>query len=387
MVYLLAALALFGHLAVFVAAINRLHAIGMPCWLLRIVNLLWCLLCLGIPLGIAYWYMAWARSDSAPAPLAVWPIGTYLVATWIASAVAGARLILRRSQAPTTSRLVVNHTRHIDIVKELGSRPVKGFSARLASRLPGNEILRLSIHQKTISLSRLPPRLEGLTIAHLSDFHLTGQLTLPFFAEIIRRTNELNADIVAITGDILDTARCLPWVAEIFGGLRSRYGAWFVLGNHDKRVGDDSALRQALTDAGLIDLGGHWRMIDVRGHQVVLAGNELPWFVPAAPMHNCPDAHPAGRPLRIALAHSPDQLDWARTNDCDLMLAGHTHGGQFQLPWIGPVLSPSLYGVRFAAGTFYKQPTLLHVSRGISATRPIRWNCPPELTCLTLARG
>jgi uncharacterized protein len=61
------------------------------------------------------------------------------------------------------------------------------------------------------------------------------------------------------------------------------------------------------------------------------------------------------------------------------MLAGHTHGGQIRLPVVGPVFSPSRFGVRYASGTFFRAPTLMHVSRGLSGTRPLRFNCRPEL--------
>ena len=66
------------------------------------------------------------------------------------------------------------------------------------------------------------------------------------------------------------------------------------------------------------------------------------------------------------------------------MLAGHTHGGQGRLPLIGPVLSPSFHGSRYASGDFYKSPTTMHVSRGLSGTHLIRINCRPQLSLLTL---
>jgi predicted MPP superfamily phosphohydrolase len=87
------------------------------------------------------------------------------------------------------------------------------------------------------------------------------------------------------------------------------------------------------------------------------------------------------------LAHSPDQLSWARRGDGDLMLAGHTHGGQIRLPLIGPVFSPTRDGVQFAAGLFHAPPTILNVSRGLSAELPLRMNCAPEIIHLTLHCG
>lgn len=68
------------------------------------------------------------------------------------------------------------------------------------------------------------------------------------------------------------------------------------------------------------------------------------------------------------------------------MLAGHNHGGQICLPLIGPVYSPSRYGVKYAGGTFREGHAVMHVSRGVSAKRPLRWNCPPEITRLVLTR-
>jgi predicted MPP superfamily phosphohydrolase len=103
-------------------------------------------------------------------------------------------------------------------------------------------------------------------------------------------------------------------------------------------------------------------------------------------MTSAPPPPSAGGPPRILLSHSPDQIDWAQAHDFDLMLAGHTHGGQFCLPLIGAVLTPSLRGVKYASGVFSAPPTLMHVTRGVSAELPVRLNCPPELSRLTLRK-
>jgi predicted MPP superfamily phosphohydrolase len=84
------------------------------------------------------------------------------------------------------------------------------------------------------------------------------------------------------------------------------------------------------------------------------------------------------------LSHSPDQIHWAREHRFDLMLAGHTHGGQIRIPGLGTVIAPSKYGAKYASGAFYVPPTVLHVSRGVAGLTPVRWNCPPEIAKLVL---
>ena len=194
----------------------------------------------------------------------------------------------------------------------------------------------------------------------------------------------MEADLVAVTGDIIDKERCLEWLPQVLGRLKSRYGVFYVLGNHDKRMPDTDDLRRRLTDLGLIDLGVGPRVITIDGVEILLAGNEKPWFGP------CPEVPPRGSGdradarFRLLLAHTPDQIGWARRHEFDLMLAGHTHGGQVRLPGVGPIFAPSLYGVKYAGSLFREPPTVLHVSRGISGLDPIRWNCPPELAKLVL---
>jgi predicted MPP superfamily phosphohydrolase len=93
-----------------------------------------------------------------------------------------------------------------------------------------------------------------------------------------------------------------------------------------------------------------------------------------------------GLPLRILLAHGPDQFGWAQQNDFDLMLAGHNHGGQIRLPFLGAILAPSLGGTRYASGVFRRGRSVMHVSRGTGSLTPVRWNCPPEIALLILGK-
>lgn len=385
MIILIAALAGFGHLCICIALINRVHGNNIPRPVLKVFDSLWCIFTLGVPFLLGIWYLRnvvhgqgfdWAENGG-------WIATTYLVlacASAVVAVIYRIRWIANSEQLP---QLVSNHTRIVSVTEQLGGCPTGDILTTWLAKLPGNEILELSIHEKLLQIPRLDPALDGLTITHLSDLHFTGQLGQDFFEEVVRQANLLDSDVTVVTGDIIDKRRCVPWLSETLGKLESRLGSFFVLGNHDERVKDVPLVRRTMSEAGLVDLGGLWLMRTWRERPVILAGNELPWY-PAADMRVCPAMHNAFRPLRILLSHSPDQFRYARRNDVDLMLAGHTHGGQVRFPWIGPVLAPSLNGVRHASGTFYRDPTLLHVSRGISGTRPLRFNCRPELAKLIL---
>jgi predicted MPP superfamily phosphohydrolase len=179
----------------------------------------------------------------------------------------------------------------------------------------------------------------------------------------------------------------VPWFSECLGKLSSRYGVYCIFGNHELRIGDTELLVRAAGDARLKYVGRRWQAVKIHGQTVVLAGNELPWLKPAPDLSECPPVGGNDRPFRILLSHSPDQFGWARRADFDLMLAGHTHGGQIRLPVIGALVGESRYGVKYCGSLYYDCPTLLHVSRGLSGCQNLRINCRPELAKLVLRCG
>ena len=383
--FLLAGVALAGHVALGTIIINRLHSTALPYWVIKVIDFFWA--CWHV-LAPIIWYLWITEPESLGS---AWPrlqplIWMHLVICSIAAVSLIPGWLKRSVTRQVSSRQLSNDTTVVKIDEELGHVPIPGKIARLLYRIPFNEIMDLHINEKTLVIPRLDPKLDGLTITHLSDVHYTGAISEEFHHEIVRQANALDSDIVALTGDLIDKRKCMSWLGNILGQLRAKHGVYFILGNHDVRVRDELGVRNALTSEGLVDLGRRWTQIEVEGCPIVLAGNELPWFVPAADMSDCPASDGKSSPLRILLSHAPDQLPWARGNKIDLMLAGHTHGGQVQFPVVGPVLSPSRFGVRYASGTFYEQPTLMHVSRGISGTRHLRINAPPELTKLKLVR-
>jgi predicted MPP superfamily phosphohydrolase len=277
-----------------------------------------------------------------------------------------------------------NYTQQFDVAEMLGKNLAGPGKAKYCARIPGNQLFHLHTQTKQVALPGLPSALEGFSIAHLSDLHFAGHVQREFHEEVVRQTNALDADIIAITGDIIDRPHCFEWFASTLGQLRARRGVYFILGNHDGRRTKPDEVRRALVALGLIDLGGQSALIEHHGGRVLLVGNELPWMKAPPETSVLPVSPRDPSVLSVLLSHSPDQFAWAQREGYQLMLAGHVHGGQIRLPIVGPLLSPSRYGVRYACGFFMGRPTLMHVTRGVSGLIPLRFNCPPEVAKLVL---
>lgn len=374
---------MLGHFAMTVWLFNRLHALAMPRPRMKALERLLLLLSGALVLIVV---SRWLLSDGSPWPatgdlsFASLALRLYAVVTCLAAIAVLPCWLVPKLRECLCPKLVSNDTRRVDVSERLGYPPVDGVQTRWFAKLPGNELLTIAVQQKTLQLQNLPQPLSGLKIAHLSDLHMTGQLTQAFYEVAVAETNALSPDLVLITGDILEKEKCLPWIGETLAKLQARDGKFFILGNHEYRLKDPMVLRAALTAAGFTDLGSRVQMVPVGDSRLLLAGNERPWFgsLPEVPTTG------EGNAFRLLLSHTPDQLPWAKANGFDLMLAGHNHGGQIRLPYFGALIAPSRYGCRYAGGIYYEEPTLLHVSRGLSAIHPIRINCPPEITLLIL---
>jgi predicted MPP superfamily phosphohydrolase len=398
-------LALAGHVSLWVAVINRLHATSVAGRLRNLMTLAGFACLLGIPPACGLLFLRAGLPTlrlGGASPLALAGLG-YSALCWLALTLAAAAWVRRHLLRQPPHVLRYHRTRvfrpgkgdrHLLCEAPEGRAPTGGWSRQkvpvpfsrpehhFLAHIPCNQILDLDLSEQALELPRLPAELDRLSLIHLADLHFSGRIGKSYFLEVVRLANELQPDLVCVIGDLIDNPDCADWLAEILGRLEARFGVYFVLGNHDLEVGA-AMIRRTLTAAGLVDLGSRWIEVLVRGQRVVMAGNELPWFPPAADLSRAPPPPPDG-PLRIVLSHSPDQITWAQSAGVDLLLAGHTHGGQIRLPLLGPIFAPSRWGVYYASGLFYAAPTTMHVSRGVSAEFPVRMGCPPELAHLVL---
>lgn len=372
---------LVGHFGLNLAIYNRLNAFGMSRRTIkRWVKLFfaWTLL-LPVLVVVFQWELVIdllrGRPAGVPIPLALQIYSGICLSAWLWL---GLPWLLWRPLLGLEWMPVQREAEVVAVDKEVARPLALSLRCKLQSRLPWNQIFELSVETIELPVLHLPRQLDGYRIAQLSDIHLTGDVHPDYTRYVVERATQWQPDMMALTGDIIDSQPCIEWLEAIFSPARAPDGCYYVLGNHDTRVVDSRQTRQAMEQAGWIDLGG--RAIDVMLREVpaTLIGNEHPWF--QRPRLS-PDS--SGR-FRLLLSHSPDQIWWARRHNVKLMMAGHTHGGQGRLPLLGPLLSPSFHGSRYASGDFFKPPTTMHVTRGLSGTHLLRINCRPELSLLTL---
>lgn len=248
------------------------------------------------------------------------------------------------------------------------------FNARRTARVVDVEV----------RLDDLPAALDGLTIAQITDLHIGPTIKNGYVRRVVDKVNELGADIVAITGDVVDgkVRRLLPDVAPL-GDLRARHGAYIVTGNHEYYAGVDDWIA-AFRDLGLRPLMNEHVTIDHGGAGLVLAGVNDFKAAAIKPEHaSDPNAALAGSPLdapKVLLAHQPRSAPAAHEAGFDLQLSGHTHGGQFW-PWNHFVRMQQ----PFTAGLHRLGRLWVYTSRGTGYWGPPkRFGAPSEITRITL---
>ncbi len=380
-------LAAIGHAILWVALVNRAHALGVRRRWVDLMTLLCVIMFAVMPVVVLAALLSVIGSRPTPLTSLLYAAACiYIIACAAVCVVATVQRLYWRFHPERRNALVSNHTTRINVADHVADRLIAPGVATWLSRLPGNEVRSVWVQEKELNIPRLTPEHAGLRLVHLTDLHMSGRITKAYYQYVVDEVNRCQPDIVAITGDLVDRESCLAWIPDTLGRLRAAGGVFYVLGNHDRRITHER-LTAALADAGHIHLGGRVRLETIGNCRLALAGNEMPWFGPAGDLAGIPRHDSRGLPLRVALAHSPDQIGWACANDVDLLLAGHVHGGQICLPILGALTAPSMHGVRYAAGTFRVGNMVMHVSRGTSNLTPVRWNCPPEIAVLTLQAG
>ncbi|MEA3459468.1 MAG: metallophosphoesterase [Chloroflexota bacterium] len=256
---------------------------------------------------------------------------------------------------------------------------------------------RIEIERVDVPIAHLPPALEGLTIVQLSDIHLGPWVGQGNVRRAVQLANSLHPDLVVLTGDFVYRSAdyAVPCAQEL-SRLQSRYGIYAVLGNHDLWEGADE-VAENLRRVGIEVLRDGRVAIGVKGARLWLLGVDDPGygFTKGWRRDELESVWEGGLPwlrrtlralppdeVKVLLLHNPD---FARVlpKGVDLVLSGHSHGGQVRLPFLGPLFT----GVRRenASGLRREGNAWLYVNRGIGVIfPPVRFLCRPEITLLRL---
>jgi predicted MPP superfamily phosphohydrolase len=267
-----------------------------------------------------------------------------------------------------------------------GTLAVVGDALLLAPNRP-------RIIRQEFFLPRWPERLNGFTVAVLSDFHYDPYFSIHPLHAAIAMVNRLHPDLIALTGDFVSVplvgdetkaAFAAEPCARLLRQMTAPHGLWAVMGNHDDAT-DAEHVTHALQAENIRVLANQSEPIEQDGSRFWLAGvNDV--ISGTADLSKTMHGVPAGEPV-ILLAHEPDFADEASQYPIDLQLSGHSHGGQIRIPFLPPLYLPEL-AKKYVWGTYHVGPLTLHTSAGLGTIGiPMRLNCPPEVTVLTLRRS
>jgi predicted MPP superfamily phosphohydrolase len=243
-----------------------------------------------------------------------------------------------------------------------------------------DEANSLSLERVNIDLERLPKNLDGFKIIHLSDIHHSPFTNIEHIKRAVKIANRLKPDMFVLTGDYVshETQYIAP-VAKVLGKLRSEFGTYACLGNHDHWT-DAASVTGHFREEGINVLINEGFRFEGRGGSFWLAGVDDHMVgltdVPAALKGSYPDE------MKLLLAHNPIIFRKAVRAGVDLTLSGHTHGGQVKIRDDEKRILPRR---RLSSGLHRRKSSQIYITRGIgTVVLPVRYQCPPEISLLEL---
>lgn len=235
-----------------------------------------------------------------------------------------------------------------------------------------------------VKVDNLPSDLEGFKIAQISDLHVGATIRKPYVEKVVRRVNELKADMVALTGDIGDgVVKHYRGDIAPMSKLKSTYGTFFTPGNHEYYWNVNEWL-SVMNNLGIINLVNRGKVIHHHNATILVGGIPDPVGGIAPDLLGIQDsASGETASFRILLSHRPGIAPEAHKNGFDLLLSGHTHGGQF-FPWTLVVKAVH----RYSEGLHRLGDMWIYVNQGTGSWGPlIRLGTTPEITLLMLTQS
>jgi predicted MPP superfamily phosphohydrolase len=240
----------------------------------------------------------------------------------------------------------------------------------------------VQLREVPVPIESLPAELDGYRIAHLSDLHIGSYDTKARGLEWVERSNRLEPDLVLVTGDLVTSGtRFYADVAEVIGALRAKDGVLVSLGNHDQW--DPAALVAELEKRGARVLRNQWVTIE-RGAALLCVAGLDDRYTKRDDLEKTLAGRPAGVPT-VLMSHYPDYFRGAAERGVDLTLSGHTHGGQFGIPFVSERANFARMMGQASRGLYRRGKSTLYVSSGLGTTGPpMRLGVAPEIALLVL---
>lgn len=241
------------------------------------------------------------------------------------------------------------------------------------------------VHRVDVEIEDLPAAFEGFKIAHLSDLHIGTHAPRSWGDRWVRAANRENPNLAVITGDMVTSGTEYHRdIAEIIAGLKASHGTFVSMGNHDY-FGEGEPLISLIRETGVTVLRNEGVVLESAGDKMYLSAIDDTWT-----RRDDMNAALADRPRgmkTIMLAHDPERFRLAAKGDCDLVLSGHTHGGQVGLPFLARHVNFSKLAHHYNLGIYKKGKSTLYVHPGLGVTGPpIRLGIAPAVVILTLRR-
>ncbi len=254
------------------------------------------------------------------------------------------------------------------------------------NKLSGGRVLRrhaagdIVVNELEIATPRWPAELDGLRIAHVSDFHLGDLLPLDRALNVVELIAANEPDFVACTGDVVDLqlTRDAGELLQAMASIGAPLGSALVLGNHDELHCGETLAGMAV-EVGMLVLCDEAAQISWNGYPVVIAGTR--WAPTVDKCARSVDLA-CGSETHLLLSHNPRSFDQAARLNVPLTLAGHTHGGQIAMK-NKPAANLAMTH-RYSAGIFEQGESRLYVTPGVGAWFPLRVNCPAEVAIITM---
>lgn len=238
----------------------------------------------------------------------------------------------------------------------------------------------ITIENVKIKLKRLPKELDGFRLVHLSDIHHSPFTGLEHISRVVEVSNRLKPDMFVLTGDYVshETEYIAP-VAEVLAKLKAEHGIYACLGNHDHWT-DAELVTHLFRGEGINLLINEGFRFEARGAKFWLAGvDDL--MVGKTDVRAALEGSQENE-FKLLLAHNPQIVRRAARYGVDLMLSGHTHGGQVKIRDEEKRILPRR---RLSSGLHRRQHTQIYITRGIgTVVVPIRYQCPPEISLIEL---